>query len=219
MDQSGELPWFDQEKQELRPINVQPSEQPPRPPDVAENMQDPDEDSGMGGMAGFGFWAALQMLGWAAIAALIILILIYLLATLLGRRTPAIEAATETISETHVDRVEKLPFQVARGTSDLLGEARRCFAQGDYNQAIVYLFSHQLVELDKHNLIRLTRGKTNRQYLRELGEHRELQQLLQQTMIAFEDVFFGDHPLTRPRCEACFRQLEQFQRLSQLAPA
>ena len=34
---------------------------------------------------------------------------------------------------------------------------------------MIYLFSHQLVQLDRHQIIRLAKGKTNRQYLREVG--------------------------------------------------
>ena len=67
-----------------------------------------------------------------------------------------------------VDRVEALPFRVPRQATDLLSEARRQYEKGNYNEAIVYLFSHQLVELDRQHLIHLARGKTNRQLVREL---------------------------------------------------
>jgi hypothetical protein len=63
-----------------------------------------------------------------------------------------------------VDRVEALPFAVRKPTGDFLAEARRLYGQ-------VMLSSHlsvqlQLVELDRRHLI-ASRGKTNRQYLRE----------------------------------------------------
>ena len=44
----------------------------------------------------------------------------------------------------------RCPSPPRRG--DLLAEARRCYEHGDYGQAIVYLFSHQLVQLDKHQM-------------------------------------------------------------------
>ena len=47
----------------------------------------------------------------------------------------------------------------------LLEEARRSYEEGDYNTAIVYLYSYQLVKLDQNQWIRLAKGKTNRQYL------------------------------------------------------
>ena len=69
-----------------------------------------------------------------------------------------------------------------------------------------------LVELDKQGLIRLTKGKTNRQYLREVAAIDELRQILQRTMIAFEDVFFGNKDLTRAAFEECWRELDVFER-------
>lgn len=116
-------------------------------------------------------------------------------------------------------RVEALPFRITRGALDLLGEARRLYEQGNYAEAIVYLFSYQLVEMDKHQVVRLSKGKTNRQYLRELSRRRTLRQLVEQTMVAFEDVFFGNHELSRHRFESCWRRLDEFGSLLQQGTA
>ena len=43
---------------------------------------------------------------------------------------------------------------------------------GDYGMAIIYAYAYQLVELDQHHAIQLRKGKTNRQYLRELRRSR-----------------------------------------------
>ena len=59
--------------------------------------------------------------------------------------------------------------------------------------------------------IRLTRGKTNRQYLREIRRRPRLVELLEMTMIAFEDVFFGHHALGRARFESCYHRLDEFE--------
>lgn len=109
-----------------------------------------------------------------------------------------------------VDRVEHLPFEVKKKDGNLLDEARRCYESGNFNEAIVYLFSFQLLELDKGHVIRLAKGKTNGQYLRELGRNRDLRKILQGTMNAFEDVFFGNRDLSRDRFERCWNQLTQF---------
>jgi hypothetical protein len=95
----------------------------------------------------------------------------------------------------------------------LFEEARRLYQSGDYAKAIVFLFSYQLVELDKRHLIRLTKGKTNRQYLREVGGRLLLRQLVEQTMIAFEDAFFGHHALDKNRFESCWFRMGEFERL------
>ncbi|PQO36706.1 DUF4129 domain-containing protein [Blastopirellula marina] len=109
-----------------------------------------------------------------------------------------------------VDKVEHLPFEVKKKDANLLDEARRCYEGGNFNEAIVYLFSFQLLELDKGHIIRLAKGKTNGQYLREIGRDRNLRQILQGTMNAFEDVFFGNRQLTRDRFERCWSQLSAF---------
>jgi len=112
------------------------------------------------------------------------------------------------------DRIEALPFPVRGGRLDLLGETRSHYLQGNYSQAIIYLFSFQLVRLDRQQIIRLGKGKTNRQYLREVGPRWDLRRLLEQTMVAFEDVFFGNRGLDRARFESCWSRLDEFESLA-----
>lgn len=116
------------------------------------------------------------------------------------------------------ERIAALPFRVDRRTLDLLEEARRHYQAGRYSQAIVYLFSHELVELDKRQFLRLAKGKTNRQYLREVPSTGPLRGLLEQSMVAFEDAFFGDHALDRARFEACWNRVAEFNRLTLQVP-
>jgi hypothetical protein len=75
---------------------------------------------------------------------------------------------------------------------------------------MIYLFSYKLLALDRHNLIRLARGKTNRQYVAELSQQPTLQELLRHSMVAFEDVFFGQHRLDPERFEGCWQSLDRF---------
>ena len=123
---------------------------------------------------------------------------------------------------------------------------------GDFAQATIFLFAHMLVELDRHQLIRLARGKTNRQYLMDLETHLRvgmprgaprpacaavhstdaaqsverdfstsgfrdtksaspLAVIMRRTMIAFEDVFFGHHPITARQFAQCWDGLNAFQ--------
>ena len=122
-------------------------------------------------------------------------------------------AAAEQDAANDRRRIEALPAPVGRRPSDLLSEARRLYEEGCYSEAIVYLFSHRLVQLDKHQLIHMEKGKTNRQYLRELGARAALRQLLDDTMVAFEDVFFGDYRLDRLRFDACWLRQTDFEAL------
>jgi len=109
-----------------------------------------------------------------------------------------------------VDRVDALPFQLKRPQGDLLAEAERLYKEGRYAEAMIYLYSYQLVQLDKSHVIRLTRGKTNRQYLREIRRRSNLFELMQHSVVIFEDVFFGNHPLGQSSFESCWTQLDEF---------
>ncbi len=154
---------------------------------------------------------------WGAMAALFAL-LFYVLWWRRSRKRPSREAGSAKRGEdgeaAEQRRTEALPAPVARKRTDLLAEARRHYLEGRYEEAIIYLFSHELVELDKHRLIRMVKGKTNREYLRELGSRLSLRSLLEQTMVAFEDVFFGDYSLDCARFESCWSRLGEFNALA-----
>lgn len=158
----------------------------------------------------------LEWLAWAGLALLLALI-IYLMvrAYRMRDRVNARQAAEAAGSNAEDDRrrVEALPTGGLRWPADLLAEAARLYQEGDYRGAIIFLFSHQLIVLDKHHLIRLNKGKTNRQYVRELRRRPPLVRLVQNTMIAFEDVFFGNHEIDRRRFESCWLRLDEFDAL------
>ena len=125
---------------------------------------------------------------------------------------PGGAATVGRLGPANADRVDSLPFQLARPKVDLLAEAQRLYEEGQFGEAIVYLYSYQLVQLDQHQVIRLTRGKTNRQYLGEVRRQSPLRSMLETTMRAFEDVFFGNHSLDRARFEMCWNRLDEFHR-------
>jgi len=157
-----------------------------------------------------------EWLAWIAILAILVWLTWLLVRAYRSGRRSRVALATRIAKLSDTDqreRIEALPFPVKVTQLDLLAEARRHYRQGDYGEAIKYLFSHQLVQLDKHQLIRLTRGKTNRQYLRELGRHASIRRLLERTMVTFEDFFFGNHLIERERFEWCWTRLEQFETL------
>ncbi len=210
-------PWYDRQADELRRIDVSTSDS-----DAAGNRDSAWEDDGANrgtsawnfSFLGRTFWGLMQVLAWS----LLVIILVGVVALLvwaflrseIGTGGGAGESEIAVQRASDVDRVESLPFQVKRPHSDLLEEARRQYEQGNYGEAIVYLFSYQLVQLDKRQVIHLAKGKTNRQYLREVRRRPRLFHLLETTMIAFEDVFFGHHELQRDRFETCWRGLDEF---------
>ena len=216
------FPWYDGEQDTLRRIDVQP------PKDTAANRRstwqaNPTLPNSSG--ASFGtdwsvLWAILEALIWLGLLALLVWLIYYLVRGYLREHAAvAAEERPELETRSDADLIESLPFDVQRPQSDLLAEAKRLYELGAYAQAVVYLFSYQLVRLDRSQHIRLTRGKTNRQYLRELQPRPDLRGMLERTMVVFEDVFFGHYPLDRAGFERCWERLDEFhQRLLEAAP-
>ena len=169
------------------------------------------------GGGGLGSMSWLNWLAWIAIAMLLVL-LVYLLIRAFKarerRRSAAAAGGAKSDAAEQRRRVEALPLEARRRRSNFLAEARRYYKQGDYREAIIYLFSYELVQLDKNQLIRLAKGKTNRQYLREVGRRITLRRLLEHTMVVFEDVFFGNYAIDRTRFESCWLQLGEFEALA-----
>jgi len=212
---SATYPWYDSETDELRDLNARAKEgedsetrkkgwewEPPasQTTPTSWNWQLPS-------------WTTFfQFLAMALFAALIIAIVFLLLRYFLKEEdlgSPGADVKFEN-REAEIDRVEQLPFVVRRPGGDFLSEARALYEQGRYSEAIIYLYSYELVQLDRHQHIHLAKGKTNRQYLREVRNEPVLRGLLHRTMIAFEDAFFGHHDLNRQRFEECWLQLDQF---------
>lgn len=206
-------PYYDRQKDDVRQLSV---EEPVS--DEAANRKSKwtgknakaNTRTGGGGNSASFLGPALQGLGLAALV-----IFIGLIAYLIARaflKNEVTETKVSKVVETSrdVDKVQALPFQLRKPTSDFLAEAQRLYAAGNYSEAIIYLYSHLLVQLDTHHVIRLAKGKTNRQYLREARSRPALREILERTMIAFEDVFFGHHTLSREEFEACYSRVEEF---------
>ncbi len=128
------------------------------------------------------------------------------------KKDPGVSSDATVVTDEQ--RVEELPFQLDADYKDLLGRARDCYQDGDYDQAIIYLFSYELIQLDKASLIKLTRGKTNHQYLYEVQPNENLKSRLAATILAFEDVFFGNKELSRQRFEQCWQEVSIFEQLT-----
>ncbi|MDI9444664.1 MAG: DUF4129 domain-containing protein [Planctomycetota bacterium] len=204
--QWGRYPWYDKARDGLQPVELA------EPWDWSWlldwlNLR-------IGPLGGSGDW--LHTAAWVLIALLFALLAWFLLRAY-RRRSPALPALVEAEGDSPEEaqrRYEALPEGAGRRRSGLREESRRQYLAGNYDEAIVYLFSHQLVFLDRHELIHLARGKTNRQYLRELGPRGLLLHLLGRTTSAFEDVFFGGRSIGRERFERCWNQLDQFEAMA-----
>jgi hypothetical protein len=211
---SANFPWYDPETDDLRDLH-------------AKARADEDTDTRKHGWEwevkplntpniSWQFPTLWQIVQYTAMTLLVALILglVFLLLRYFLKQEEEIGSPGAALSledqQGEIDRVEQLPFVVRRPGGDLLSEARALYEQGRYGEAIVYLYSYQLLQLDRHHLIHLAKGKTNRQYLREVRQEPRLRSILHGTMIAFEDYFFGHHDLDRERFEECWQRLDEF---------
>lgn len=195
-------PWYDAETDTERAVDL------PKQPETKSNTA-----STINAPA----FSALMVVFWVIVGVILVLLvlaLIYVFLTSENRKAHNVSGVAAR-PEFDLARVEELPFDLDRSAEDLLGEARRQRDRGDLRQAIIYLFSYQLLELDRRHAIRLTRGKTNRQYLRELPQARSrLRQLLALSIETFEEAFFGARQPDSRRFDACWSALDEFIRLA-----
>ena len=157
-----------------------------------------------------------QFIFWGILIVLIVGVIALIIWAIMNREKtnadPGLQSTDKAVTDEQ--RLEALPVQLDPAYKDLLDRARQCYTDGDYNQAIIYLFSYELIQLDRRQFIRLTRGKTNRQYLREVSRHDRIRDYLSVTIRAFEDVFFGNHDLSRNRFQQCWDQVDIFRSLT-----
>lgn len=115
-----------------------------------------------------------------------------------GNRVDASKvSAQQPVDRQTMERMKQLPKEMRRTDVNLRTEAERLAGIGEYDQAIVLLFGHQLLMLDKSGSLRLTRGKTNGKYVREARQsNRQSGDRLRMTATAFERSFFGRHDIT-----------------------
>lgn len=218
--ESGSVPWFDAEQGTLIPVEL---------PTLGDERATQRESTWMAeppapattapptaGTSSFGAFlsSAVSVLMWVLIGTIAVLIVAAVVWVLLKRRRDEDDLP---VSRRRIPldaaRVEMLPFDVARGEGDLLAQARAARDAGDLKRAIVLLFAYELLQLEHYGWLTLARGKTNRNYLRELRRAPELGGLLERMIVLFEDAFFGDLSPQPGEFDRCWRELDRFHQL------
>ena len=206
LHEQGRAPWFDGESNEVVPIELAPRE--PRADYRSTDWQWPEWESSWE-------WPEFPWLGpvvwytvWALIIGGLVGLLYFIMRAIL--QTSRQDARGEVV-EWNPARIEELPFELASRPDDLVAAAQQARARGDLRLSIILLFSEQLLQLDRTNRIRLAKGKTNRQYLRELAWDPPLRQLLRQSVHIFERVYFGGWDPTREEADAMWKITEELQ--------
>ncbi|MEO8269009.1 MAG: DUF4129 domain-containing protein [Aureliella sp.] len=116
-------------------------------------------------------------------------------------------------------RMVDLPFEPKPTGDDPLSAAERAMQVENYGDAIAYLYGYMLLALDQSRLIHLQKGKTNRMYMRELGNRLSLRENVERAMLTFEASYFGKHRVTREQFLQVWEQVESFHEMLQAASA
>ncbi len=213
---SSRHPWYDHQSQEVRPYALPPKQQ-SAGPSLWERFQ-----NWLGELFGTGW--KITLFGYNVVVNFyqVVLVLlgvffVWLLVRLLRRWYAAYLANRET--ETYVERsgrgtperIDQLPVAVPTGSDGLWQLVQQAMQQKRFSQAIVYLYSYLLLQLDRHGRIHLEKGRTNRQYLRQLRNDPQLQQMVGRIVAAFEDVFFGHRELSAQAFQQCWELVPQIQ--------
>jgi len=111
-----------------------------------------------------------------------------------------------------VARSGPLPAGLDAGSADPLAEAARLRAAGDYAAAVVRLFAHQLLTLDRLRLARLAPGRTGRQVVRSVA-NRSVRALVEPTLRLFEEVYYGHAAPAVDAFEAAWTRAQELERL------
>lgn len=211
------LPWYDAASEDIKPVEFEARDEPrsqlrgtiakkvPRAKKKRRNGTFNNWGANWDGSIGtFFYW-----LMWAVLAVAFIILIVWAVRNVDVRPSFARDEVEQARSL--AQSVAQLPFQVEIGNDDFRSLAKKAIQANDYRQAIVWLFSHVLVSLDQKNLIRLKKGKTNRQYLRELADERQLSDYYADVMLPFEATFFGDKELNQEQFTRCWNGLNQFE--------
>lgn len=219
-----ETVWYDAESATLRPVDVAPESDDsvnrksrwlPR----AAKVKSPTPATPSGtGILGSGFTVG-NLLGWALIAAVVLAA-----GLLLGLLIRHADAGGGTLAVARPGRrslidpqmqaqIEQLPVELRRTGIHLRDEAERLMHAGQYDQAIILLFGHQLLLLDRAAWLQLSRGKTNRQYVREAAvANAAAGRILRHTAAAFERSYFGRYPITADEFAASWTANSELER-------
>jgi hypothetical protein len=199
----GKYPWYDPKSDTVKPV------WPPRDWDfewLSRLLRMLKWDARISGGSNVG---DLITIGLAMLA---LAVFVVVLIELWRRYWPANELdAKGMIRSGSAARIEDLPLGVRSETADPWAEALARRARGDFAGAIVCLFAHQLLTLDRLRQIRLVPGRTGRQYVRAIDD-RQFRSLVEPTLGLFEAVYYGHHIPSAEAFERVWTLAEAFER-------
>jgi hypothetical protein len=207
------FPWYDADRDAVRPVMPDPASWSRRLGKQIEAFFDwlgerfKWKSSGPGGSGGDATGQLLSTLLMLSAGALFV----FLLWRLWRLYDPSLDAGGGREARIgDAARIAGLGPGMALEGVDPWAEALRRRAD-DPGGAVIWLFLDQLISLQRAGLIRLTPGKTARQYARSLDDP-VLAEGLQATLHAFEDVYYGHRVPPREVLTTVWAKAEEFRR-------
>jgi hypothetical protein len=197
--EKGRYPWYDAKADAVKPI------WPPR----EWNLDWLDRlTSGKGGnlLNLAGNWIAYVLVMIGLVILLMILMQLWRL-----YRPKADDLLGSVRGPGTASRIEGLPEGLRPETLDPWSEAIRCRERGDYARAVVCLFAHQLLTLDRLRQVRLVPGRTGRQLVRAIPDA-QFRTWVEPTLRLFEAAYYGHRTPTADAFEPVWTAAEAFQR-------
>lgn len=207
LESTPSTPWYDAEQGQLIPIVVKtdlPESQNrnsrwlPKPKKVSAPAAPAAGTTGGASGSGFSIMNAISWLVLIVIGFGLIFFVLFVFSKIepdaMAVRKSTSNNAMVDVDEQMLQRMKHLPAEVRHTDVNLRTEAERLMRLARFDEAIVMLFGHQLLLLDRCRVLRLARGKTNGRYVRETrGNAPQANPFFVDTVTAFEASYFGGH--------------------------
>jgi hypothetical protein len=197
----GDYPWYDSGKDRFHRLRL------PADPDVDLDVDVPGSPSFLGAMGGLG---QVIVVGIFVAALVAIVVLAIRLRDGAGGLLDGPERAKSPSRA--VERSGVLPAGLEVDAADPWAAAIEARRKGDLGRAIILLFAHQLMALDRQGMVRLAPGRTGRQLVRSVGE-REIRARVEPTLRLFEAVYYGREAPDPSRFEHAWSEAQALESL------
>jgi hypothetical protein len=189
------FPWYDAKREKLKPV---------------AGWEPPDWRFRWGPNIRLPGWPGLilRYLLLLVLFGLLIGVLVWAIRTYLPQERALLPRAVGTGA---TSPAPALPMGLNLNLEDLWGEAERRRASGDFAGAIICLFVHEILTLERLQMIRLAPGRTARQLVRSVSRA-DIRGHVQATLRLFEPVFYGHRIPTADEFEPVWLEALAFER-------
>ena len=219
LENATDFPWYDAKTDSFKQVPLQKTKTPGSTNRKSNWQQNPPtaRKGGTGGRTanlGTGAGASTGFSGffWVLVGMMLLLVIGLLVWAFLRVESEDTSQVRKLVkrNEDDEERIENLPFEIRRTLGTMFEEAKLAYESGNYREAMIYLFSHMLIEMDRAHWIHLKKAKTNGQYLAEIRANMPLKNIFRHTSQVFEDVFFGQREINQQQFESCWNSLPEF---------